>query len=147
MAEILVAYDSKTGRTRKMAELIAEGVRQAGAGAETKSIEEIKGPDDLKGFDGYIFGCPTYFRDMTEEMKKFLFVAKAAGLKGKVGGAFGSYTHLGDAAKLIHETMQYVFEMDMADMGSFNVKERIIDDGRAADPCGAFGKGIADRVK
>jgi len=41
MKKILIAYDSKTGRTQKMAETIAQGVRQAGAEAVLRRIGEI----------------------------------------------------------------------------------------------------------
>ncbi len=61
MKKILIAYDSKTGRTQKMAETIAQGVRQAGAEAVLRRIGEIGNEKELEGFDGYIFGCPNLF--------------------------------------------------------------------------------------
>ena len=69
-----------------MAEFVAEGVRFSGNGADIKKVSEIKTEKDLAGYDGYIFGCPTYHRDMTENMKTFLFLAKKAELAGKAGG-------------------------------------------------------------
>ena len=48
-----------------------------------KKISDIKNINDLAGYDGYIFGCPTYYRDVAEPMKTFLFLGRKAGLEGK----------------------------------------------------------------
>src|SRR5512137_627090 len=126
MKKVLVAYVSVTGNTKQMADYIAEGIRISGHDVEVKKVSEIKSDKELHGFDGYVFGCPTYHRDMTENMKTFLFMAKKAGLAGKIGGAFGSHTHSGDAPKLIFDTMEYVFKMDMANLGHFLLKENVV---------------------
>jgi flavodoxin len=142
MKKVLIAYDSHTGRTQKMANYIAEGVRSGEHEVDIKDISEIKSDSHLGGYDGYVFGCPTYFKDMTDQMKTFLFLARKAGLDAKVGGAFGSYTHIGSAPEIIHDTMMHVFNMNMKDIGPFNVKEQIIDSGRAEQPCQDYGKAI-----
>lgn len=144
MKKVLIAYDSRTGNTEKMAEFIAEGVRISGQEAELKKISEIKNAKALQGYDAYIFGCPTYHRDMTQGMKTFLFLVQKAALEGKVGGAFGSYTHSGDAPGLIFDTMQYVFKMKMTSLGSFNMKEHIITTGEGIRACQDYGKAIAE---
>jgi len=144
--KVLIAYDSRTGHTEQMAEYLAEGVRFAGHEVEVKKIQELKKAADLQGYDGYLFGCPTYHRDMTQGMKTFLFLAQQAGLDGKVAGAFGSYTHSGDAPKYIFDTMQYVFHMNMTDLGSFNLKEHLVDkpDGRKA--CQDYGRALGEKL-
>ena len=76
MKKVLVAYASRTGKTQKMAEFIAEGVRMLGHTADVKKISEFKKPEDLDNYDAYVFGCPTYHRDMTAGMKTFLFLAE-----------------------------------------------------------------------
>jgi flavodoxin len=76
MKKILVGYISISGNTEKMAQWIAEGVRITGHQAEVKKITAMKDVKELEGFDGYIFGSPTYHRDMVEPMKTFLFMAK-----------------------------------------------------------------------
>ena len=146
MKKILIAYDSKTGRTQKMAETIARGVRDAGAEAVLRRIEDIKSEKELEGFDGYLFGCPTYFKTITQEMKQFLFMAQKAGLAEKTGGSFGSYTHIGNAPKITHDTMEFVFKMKMADLDAFNVKEQILDSGNGEAPCRAYGKAFGEKV-
>jgi flavodoxin len=126
MKKVLVAYMSRTGKTEKMAEYIAEGIRFTGNTVDLKKISEIKNEKALAGYDGYVFGCPTYHRDITEGMKTFLFVAQKADLTGKMGGAFGSYTHSGESAQMIYDTMQHVFKMEMVNLGPLNLKEQII---------------------
>jgi flavodoxin len=146
MKKVLIAYDSRTGNTEKMAELIAEGVRISGQEAELMKISEIKSAETLQGFDAYLFGCPTYHRDMTGGMKTFLFLVQKAGLEGKVGGSFGSHTHSGDAPGLIFDTMQYVFKMKMTSLGSFNMKEDVITTGEGIRACQDYGKAIAEEA-
>ncbi len=146
MKKVMIAYVSRTGNTAKMAEYIAEGIRFSGATAVTKKISEIKSADDLAGFDGYIFGCPTYHKDMTGGMKNFLFTAQKAELKGNAGGAFTSHTHSGEAGPMIADTMEHVFKMDMSDLGALNLKEDFIgtDDGLKA--CQDYGKNLAEKL-
>jgi flavodoxin len=144
--KVLIAYDSRTGHTEKMAEYIAEGVRLSGQEVETKKISEIKNESALRGYDAYIFGSPTYHRDMTQGMKTFLFLAQKANLEGKVGGAFGSYTHSGDAPKLIFDTMEFVFKMNMVDLGSFNLKEARIPSGEGIKACQDYGRGVGEKL-
>jgi len=140
MAKILVAYASMTGNTEKMAQYIAEGIRFSGSEAIAKNISTIKEADSLDGFNGYIFGSPTYHRDMTGNMKTFLFLAKKANLEGKLAGAFGSYTYSGDAPSLILEAMECVFKMEPFKLGSFNLKEALIGTRDGIRACQDYGK-------
>ena len=146
MKKVMVAYVSRTGKTEKMAEYIAEGVRFLGHTADVKKVPEIKNEKQLDGYDGYIFGCPTYHRDMTENMKTFLFLAQKAKLAGKAGGAFGSHTHSGDAAKLIFDTMEFVFKMNMVDLGSFILKEDKIENAEGMRSCQDYGKTVGEKL-
>ena len=146
MKKVLIAYDSRTGNTKKMAEFIAEGIRISGHEADLEKITAIKNEKALQGYDAYVFGCPTYHRDMTNGMKTFLFLVQKAELKGKVGGAFGSHTHSGDAPKLIFDTMEYVFKMDMVNLGPFKLKEDIVPTGEGMRACQDYGKAVAEEV-
>ncbi len=146
MKKVLIAYDSRTGNTKQMAEFIAEGVRISGHETELQKITAIKNEKALQGYDAYVFGCPTYHRDMTNGMKTFLFLVQKAGLEGKAGGAFGSHTHSGDAPKLIFDTMEYVFKMDMVDLGPFKLKEDVVPTGEGMRACQDYGKAMAQKV-
>lgn len=140
MKKVLVVYFSLTGNTQKMAEFIAEGVRFSGHEAVIMKTSEIKTVDQLARFDGHIFGSPTYHRDMAGPMKNFLFLAARADLKGKLAGAFGSYTHSGDAPAVIFDTMQHVFKMLPVELGSFNLLEADVDTGEGLHACQDYGK-------
>ncbi len=146
MARVLIAYASMTGNTEKMAQYIGEGVRIAGCEAVVKNISNIKEADGLEGFNGYIFGSPTYHRDMAGNMKTFLFMAKKVNMEGKLAGAFGSYTHSGDAPAFIMETMEYVFKMEPFELGSFNLKEAVIDTPEGIKSCQDYGRTFGSKL-
>ena len=129
-----------------MAEYIAEGIRITGNSADLKKISEIKSEKDLEGYDGFVFGCPTYHRDLTAGMKTFLFLAEKANLVGKMGGAFGSYTHSGESANMIYDTMLHVFKMDMVDLGALDLKEQVLETDEGLRACQDYGKAIGQKL-
>ena len=107
MAKALIVFATRTGQTRQIAELIAEGIRFSGHTAEVVDVKSIKSESDLEGFDAYVFGSSTYHGEMLQAMKTFLFIAEKADLEGKPGGAFGSFGWSGEgaeeAAKVLEE--------------------------------------------
>ncbi len=113
MARVLIAYTSRAGETKNIAERIAEGVRFQGLGAEVVDISQINKETDLQGYEGYIFGSPTYHGDMLQPMKTFLFLAEKANLEGKAGGSFGAFGWSGEALDRIYGTMKNIFKMNM----------------------------------
>jgi flavodoxin len=140
MAKVLVAYFSLSGNTEKMAQYVAEGVRFSGNEVTVKKISDIKSAEDLAGYDGYILGSPTYHRDMAEPMKTFLFLLKRASMEGKLAGAFGSYTHDGNAPNIILETMQYVFNMEPYSLGALNMLDAMLEKPEGMRACQDYGK-------
>ena len=146
MKKALVCYASRTGKTEKMANFIAEGLRIKGMDTEIKKISDIKNEAQLEGYDAYIFGSPTYHRDMTGGMKTFLFLAQNVNMVGKIGGAFGSYTHSGESAPMIFDTMQFVYKMDMTDLGALSLKEAVIETDEGTRACQDYGKAIGEKV-
>lgn len=147
MKKVLIAYFSRAGTTEKMAEYIAEGVRMGGHEATVMKISAIKNEKELFGFDGFVFGCPTYHKDMTSGMKQFLFVAEKANLTGKIAGAFGSHTHSGEAAPMIFETMKHVFKMDTIDLGALNLTEAKMASDEGIKACQQYGKALTEKFK
>lgn len=142
MKKVLIAYYSRTSNTEKMAEYIAEGIRFSGNVADVKRISEIKTEKDFEGYEGFIFGCPTYHRDMTDNFKTFLFLAQKGNLTDKVGGAFGSSTHSGEAPKLIFDTMEFVFKMKMTNLGPFDLREQIVNTDAGLRACQDYGRAL-----
>lgn len=92
MTKVLVIYDSRTGNTEKMADAVAEGVREVeGVSIAVMNVEKAK-LDDLLAADAIILGSPTYYGNMSGRIKEFLDTTFNihGKLKGKVGGAFTS---------------------------------------------------------
>ena len=145
MHKVLVAYTTRTGKTEKMAEYIAEGIRFSGHDAVVKKISAIKNEKQIEGYDGYVFGCPTYHRDLTQGMKSFLFLAEKANLLGKIGGAFCCYTHSGESGPMLFDTMQYVFKMDTIDLGALNLKEAAVETAEGMRACQDYGKAVGQK--
>ena len=97
MAKILIIYYSRSGNTKRMAELIEEGVSaQGGVEVETKAVEDID-VNELKSVEGIVVGSPTYYGHMSAEIKQLFddSVSFHGALQGKVGAAFSSAANIG----------------------------------------------------
>lgn len=94
MVKVLIAYYSRGGNTRAMAEEVARGVKEAGGEAILKDVREATN-EDLTGADGIVLGSPTYFGAPATEMKRFIddSIKIRGKLEGKVGAAFSSSRH------------------------------------------------------
>ncbi|GMM93146.1 NAD(P)H:quinone oxidoreductase [Qipengyuania sp. MTN3-11] len=113
MTRILVLYYSSYGHVGKMAEAIAEGVREGGgeavirhvpetapeevaknAGFQPMAHDQIEGPDHLAQYDGIVVGSPTRYGRMSSQMAAFWDQTgglwQKGALIGKVGAAFTS---------------------------------------------------------
>lgn len=113
MAKVLLVYATRSGETRKIAELIAEGIRFAGNEAEIINANQVMNERDLMGYDAIVMGSATYHGEMLQKMKSVLFLAEKAGLEGKIGGAFGAFGWSGEAPDRIYDTMKNIFKMNM----------------------------------
>jgi len=113
MSKALVVYSTRSGETRDIAELIAEGLRMQGVDVSVVNATAVKKDADLGGYDAYVFGSATYHGEMMESMKTMLFLAEKAGLEGKPGGAFGAFGWSGEAPGRIYDTMKNIFRMSM----------------------------------
>ena len=90
--QILILYFSKGGNTKKLAEAIAEGVKEIdGVTALLKSTNEVTKKDFLAS-DGIIAGSPVYFGVMAADLKRVFddFVGLRKRMEGKVGAAFAT---------------------------------------------------------
>lgn len=109
MTKVLVLYYSSYGHIEKMAEAVAEGVREAGAEAVIKRAPEtvpqdvarqsgfkldqkapIAGAAELADYDAVIIGTPTRFGNMAAQMKNLLDQTGGLWLQGKLIGKVGS---------------------------------------------------------
>ena len=128
MGKALVVYATRSGETKNIGQLVAEGIRFAGAEAKMVNVTEIKTEADLAGYDAYVFGSATYHGDMMQGMKTMLFLAEKAGLEGKPGGSFGAFGWSGEATDRIYDTMKNIFKMDMVS-GSLRLKSASLGGG------------------
>ena len=96
MAKVLVAYYSRGGSTKAMAELVVEGAAEAGADVDLLPVTEVK-LDGLPKYDGIVVGSPTYYGNMAAEVKELFdrSVRHHGKLEGKAGGAFSSAGNIG----------------------------------------------------
>ncbi|MBW1674252.1 MAG: FprA family A-type flavoprotein [Deltaproteobacteria bacterium] len=129
MSKALIVYATRTGSTKNIAELIAEGIRFTGAEPHVMNANEITNETDLEGFEAYVFGSATYHGEMMQVMKKLLFLAEKINFEGKPGGAFGAYGWSGEASYRIYETMENIFKMDMVS-GPLRLKSSGLEGGK-----------------
>lgn len=128
MPKALIVFNTRTGETKKISELIAEGLRMSGVDASISDVKEIKKESDLQGYDALVFGSATYHGGMMQGMKTMLFLAEKAELEGKVGGAFGAFGWSGEAPDRIFDTMKNIFKMNMVG-GSLRLKSSSLGGG------------------
>ena len=84
-----IIYHSVTGKTKRMAEIIAQAMTNQGVESKAFSIDEI---DEAWVNDSkcVIFGSPTYCADMSATSKMFLETFGKYGVSGKLSGAFAT---------------------------------------------------------
>ncbi|MCS7151573.1 MAG: flavodoxin domain-containing protein [Endomicrobia bacterium] len=154
MSKIIIIYYSETGNTKKMAELIAESVKEEKVDVVVKNVEDTN-VKELLDYDGIIIGSPTYYGLPAYQIKKLLddSVAFHGSLEGKVGGAFSSSANIGGGnettimsiiqAMLIHGMI--VKGTSQGDhYGPVSIGR---PDARVERQCRAYGKMIAKLVK
>ncbi|HKJ24492.1 MAG TPA: flavodoxin domain-containing protein [Myxococcota bacterium] len=96
---ILIVFASRTGRTRRMAEALAEGAREAGATVELREAPDTT-HDDLRACDALVVGSGVHMGGPAAPLRAFLGdtapLWMKAELRGKLGAAFCS---AGDGAR------------------------------------------------
>lgn len=110
MAKVLILYYSMYGHVEKMANAVAEGVREVGgmevtvkrvpeimseeaarkAGAKLDQPAPVATVDELPEYDAIIFGTPTRFGNMCAQMRNFLDQTGKHWLSGALAGKVGS---------------------------------------------------------
>lgn len=90
-----VLYYSRTGNTKRMAEAIAEGMRNVqGVETEVFALDAIDA-DFVKESKCVVLGTPVYLASMAADVKVWLDQPNAnLALAGKIGGAFATQDYL-----------------------------------------------------
>ncbi|MCD6094262.1 MAG: flavodoxin domain-containing protein [Candidatus Omnitrophica bacterium] len=152
--KVLIAYYSKTGNTKQMAETIAESIKKENLEVILKRVEEVKA-EDLVNYQGLIFGTPTYYGTCAYQIKKLLdeSVAFHGKLDGKIGGAFTSSNNIGGGNETaISSILEAMLIHGMIIQGDFQgdhygpVAIGALDK-RAEANCQRFAKRFADLLK
>lgn len=138
-------YYSGTGNTEKMAKAVVKGFEKIhGLDVELKLDYEVT-PEELGEVRAMIIGMPTYYHDMTRNMKRLLeeTAVKGINLKGKIGACFGSYGWSGEAPRLVLEILENRFDMEV-------IKPPLLikyaPDTKGLEECYKLGKNVAERI-
>ena len=103
MGKILVLYDSLTGNTQQMAELVAKGAKRIpGMQVRLRSVDQARQKDVL-WCDGIAVGSPTNMGVLSWKMKKFWdqeMQDQWSKIDGKIGCAFSSSGGWGGGSEL-----------------------------------------------
>jgi len=153
MKKVLIVYFSSTGKTATMSQYIAEGIRLSGQEVEVKKIEAMKNLADLAGYDGYIFGSPTFSLDLPKPVNTFLSLTQKVKLEGKLAGAFGSYRHDVSykhdayAPAIILGILQKENKMKPFELGPFNLQEDNVETSEGMKTCHDYGRVFGEKLR
>jgi NAD(P)H dehydrogenase (quinone) len=92
MPSVLVTYYSRSGNTKRMAEFVVQGIKEAGGvSVDLIPVANVT-PDDLLNYEGIVMGSPVYYGTMAAELKQLIdeSVEHHGKLDGKVAAAFAS---------------------------------------------------------
>ena len=91
MKKIAVVYWSGGGNTEAMAKAAVEGAQKAGGDAALFRVDAFSA-QDMKDYDGFLFGCPAMGAEVLEETEFEPFFQEAeTKISGVPVGLFGSY--------------------------------------------------------
>ena len=98
--KIAIVYFSKTGNTKKIAEIIAEGANTL-ENAEVKcmSIEDVDN-EFLTEAKTVIFGSPTITGTYSWQIKQWLDTVQTVKFGGKLGAVFATANYVGGGAEV-----------------------------------------------
>ena len=119
MSKIAVVYWSGTGNTEAMANLIADGIKEAGAEVEV-ATSDCFGIDDVDNYEKIVLGCPSMGDEELEDSEfEPMYSSIKPKLNGKKVALFGSYGW-GDG-----EWMQN-WEQRIKDCGGIIIEDSVI---------------------
>lgn len=146
--QVTIVYDTMWNSTRKMADAIGEGIREADPSVRIKVMNSAK--EDKNDIITEVFrskavlvGSPTINYGFAYSIGGLLEMMKGLKFKKKKAAAFGSYGWSGDAVKQISEHLaQSGFEL--VDDGC---KTLWVPDENALEACRAYGRSFAEAIR
>ena len=153
MAKALVVYDSRTGKTEKMAQAIGEGIKEAGVDVVVQKVKATT-LADLLAAEIIVLGSPTYFCSMSGIMKALIDKSLEIldKLQDKIGAAFTSSDDIAGGNEtallsLIQAMLMHRMVIVGHQSGSFGAVSVGTPDEKCIQECKVFGKRIASFVK
>ena len=141
MSKIAVVYWSGTGNTEAMANLIADGIKEAGAEVEV-ATSDCFGIDDVDHYEKIVLGRPSMGDEELEDSEfEPMYSSIKPKLNGKKVALFGSYGW-GECDWMRD------WESDAKDAGAVLISDEGLTvnetpEGEACDACKEYGKKIA----
>ena len=142
LPRVLVIYDSRSGHTKKAAELITEGAKKTGIDVEIKRVDDVSA-DDVRSADVLAIGCPTHSLTASRKMKRFMNRKEISdSLREKKGAAFTSCWVIPRAINWLKGKMG---KLDMEIIDAIAVHG--MPKGNEAEACKSLGERIAESAK
>jgi len=147
---LLITYYSGTGNTKKMAEAIGKGAKQLKITVKLKTVEECS-LNDLAEADGIVIGSPTYFSNVSWQVKKLIdesiaLYREERQLRDKVGGCFtssGTRRDGEDCIRMLQIAFGFHHKLKMAP-GIVRVSDD--SEGEVSKMCQEYGMKIAKQI-
>jgi NAD(P)H dehydrogenase (quinone) len=148
--KILILYYSGSGNTERMAKAIAEAMRSPAMNVTVENVGKFD-ISLLPNYNGIVLGSPTYFSNMSWQVKKVIDESiihyRGGKLKGKVAGIFtsaGTRRDGRDCLKMLEIALGYHHGMEVVE-GILRVDG---ESGKEVEKsCQEYGKKLAKEIE
>ncbi|KMT21162.1 anaerobic nitric oxide reductase flavorubredoxin [Clostridium cylindrosporum] len=146
--QVTIIYDTMWNSTRRMAETIAEGLKEIEANTTIKILSSSKYDKndivtEVFKSKAILIGSSTINKGILSSTAAILEMIKGLGFKEKKAAAFGSYGWSGESVRLITE------ELTKAGLEVVNegIREEWIPGEAGLDRCRDFGRNFGEKIK
>jgi flavorubredoxin len=146
--QITIVYDTMWQSTRKMAQAIAEGIREESSSTTVKLFNASKEDKndiltEMFRSKAVLVGSPTINTGFSYAIAGILEMARGLKFKNKKAAAFGSYGWSGDAPKLISKHLEEAgFQIVCED-----IRKLWVPDDADFKDCVEYGRKFAEAIK
>jgi len=146
--QIVIVYDTMWNGTRKMAEAIAEGIKEADKDVTVKLFNSAKRDKndiltEIFKSKAFLIGSPTINKGLAHSIGGLLEMMRGLGFKNKKAASFGSYGWSGEGIKLITQALK---EAGIATVDD-GIRELWNPDDEAKERLKAYGKNFVEAIK
>jgi anaerobic nitric oxide reductase flavorubredoxin len=146
--QVTIVYDTMWNGTRKAAEAIASGIKNANESITIKLFNVARSDindvvTEIFRSKGVIVGSPTINKGVLHSISALMDMAKGLQFKKKKAAAFGCYGWSGESVKIINGLLEEAgFEL----INSDGLRMMWNPDEEAVEACQAFGKEIGEAL-